>query len=470
MTSRREFTRLSLFLLGLGLANCTQTPNQPSANRNLSSEDAQLRIWWMLGYLPEENEVIVEIVRGWEKESGLKAELRLVPPNTISQDTLKAIDQGNAPDVVFTTDGNFDLFPNLAWTNKLADVSDLLNPIKYDFFPTALQAVYYGNNITKKRSYYAVPIAQTTVHVHYWRSLLEEVGLSDREIPQEWDAFWNFWKQAQNKLRASGRKNIYGLGLCMSAVQADTLQIFEQFLEAYNVKILNEKGQLLLDAPDARQGIIAALKQYASFYQDGYVPPRAVEWTGAGNNVSFLESESLMTLNSTVGIPGTQKLEQNQYNQQAAERYFKQIVTGGWPKKPDGGTLRLISTVKQIVIPKAAKNQEAAKSFLSYLLQPENLNRLLKEGSKGRILPVMTPLFKDPFWGKPTDPHLASGIRQYQQPNRPSYTVFHPAYSLVSSQNVWAKAILGIIQQDLSPKQAANGAIAQIKQIFAQSR
>ncbi|WP_293047671.1 hypothetical protein, partial [Moorena sp. SIO1F2] len=42
----REFTRLSLFLLGLGLANCTQTPNQPSPNGNLSSEDAQLRIWW----------------------------------------------------------------------------------------------------------------------------------------------------------------------------------------------------------------------------------------------------------------------------------------------------------------------------------------------------------------------------------------------------------------------------------------
>lgn len=42
----------------------------------------------------------------------------------------------------------------------------------------------------------------------------------------------------------------------MSVGALDTYEIFEQILEAYDVQILDSKGQLRVDDPKARQGIV----------------------------------------------------------------------------------------------------------------------------------------------------------------------------------------------------------------------
>ena len=48
------------------------------------------------------------------------------------------------------------------------------------------------------------------------------------------------------------------------------------------------------------------------------------------------------------------------------------------------------------------------------------------------------------------------------------YVVEHPAYSQVVAENVWGKAITRITVNQVSSEQAANQAIARIKEIFAQ--
>jgi len=42
----------------------------------------------------------------------------------------------------------------------------------------------HNNSITKEKSYYAVPIQQEGIYLHYWRDLLEESGYSAKDIPQ----------------------------------------------------------------------------------------------------------------------------------------------------------------------------------------------------------------------------------------------------------------------------------------------
>ena len=147
---------------------------------------------------------------------------------------------------------------------------------------------------------------------------------------------------------------------------------------------------------------------------------------------------------------------------------MNKIVTAGWPEKPGGGLIRSILGVKQIVVFEGSKQKDAAKSFLSYLLKPENLNQFLKKGTKGRFIPVMPKLLEDAFWKDPADPHIPEAVRQLKGLTRPGYEVLHPAYSAVQDQNIWAKAILSIIQKGVSPEQAADHAIGQIKQIFAE--
>ncbi|OCQ95591.1 ABC transporter substrate-binding protein [Oscillatoriales cyanobacterium USR001] len=465
---KRLFTLIFLFSMSFGLVTCSSN-NEPQ-NLKVNSEPQKervFRIWWSQGFLPEENELVARLISQWEKESGKKAELRLISQANINGETQKALKDGNPPDLLYSQTGE-TLIPTWAWENQLADVSDLINPIKDLYDPKALESVYFGNKISKKRSYYSVPIGKQRTHIFYWRNLLQEAGLTEEEIPTKWNEFWEFWKKAQDILRQNGKSNIYGLGLTMSDFANDTVDCFENFLDAYNVKIVDKDGNLLLKNPGNREGIIKALKQFTSFYKDGYVPPNSVEWSDSGNNVSFLESQSLMTSNGTLSIPLTQKLEQNQYNKLSTDLYFNKIVTAGWPEKIGGGELTSILIVKQIVIFEASQHKEEAKSFISYLLKPENLNQFLKKGAKGRVIPVMSKFLQDPFWSDPKDPHMPVALKEFNRLTRPGYEVFNPAYSQVLAQHIWGKTVVSVIKDGVSPEKAADEAIAKIEEIFAQ--
>ena len=149
------------------------------------------------------------------------------------------------------------------------------------------------------------------------------------------------------------------------------------------------------------------------------------------------------------------------------DSYFNKIVTADLPNRPDGSDLKSILGIKQVVIFEKSKHKEQAKSFMKYFLRPEILSKFIKEGSKGRLIPVMPQLLEDPFWKEP-DPHFSSAINQLlKEPTRPSYEAINPAYSVVLEKNIWPKAILSIVKDKISPEEAATKAISQIADVFS---
>lgn len=173
-----------------------------------------------------------------------------------------------------------------------------------------------------------------------------------------------------------------------------------------------------------------------------------------------------MTQNLTLSIPLTQKLPLNAYNQDAAVRY-QQIVTIDRPLKPDGTELLTRKGIKQAIVPKASLHPTATKEFLSYLVEPETLNRLI-QGFKGRVLPVTPELFENSMWQDKTDPHLSAALKIYNRPSLIPHEVTHSAFSEVQSQQLWAQTILKIAQEQVSSAKAADWAIEQIKTIWTQ--
>lgn len=446
---------LALFVISLFVA----CHSAPQSTTQASASDSQLRIWWSQGFLPLENEAIQKIVSDWQQKSGSKAELTLFTNDVLMKEAKIALEAGKQPDLLFARTIDYILLPRLAWENKLADVSDVLEPVKNTYISSALAAAYYQNNVAKKRSYYAVPIAQQTAHIHYWQNSLEIAGFNRNNIPKDWEGFWQFWEKAQSALRQKGQKEIHGVGLTLSPTATDTFFEFEYFLEAYNAKLIDENGQLLVNDPKVRQGIIAALTDFTRPYKDGYNAPEAVEWTDTDNNIAFLNSEVVMVVNPSLSIPITQRED--------ADVYLNQIVTPEWPNKPDGGKLTDLSAVKQIALFESSKYKKEAKDFLSYLIQPQILNSYL-QSSGSSFFPVMPQLLNEPFWQgtNPKDPHIAVAAKQLQQ-TRQFYTVLNPAYGEVQSQNLWGKAIKSIVKEGLSPEQAGDRAIKEIEQIFA---
>jgi multiple sugar transport system substrate-binding protein len=461
----RKKTLILLFCLSLILVACLNTTSQRTTQSTPTATPASLdsnilNIWWNKGYYPEEDAAFQQIITEWEKKSSVKVKLSFITDGNIIQQTDKAIINNTLPDILFANLTDATWSPRWAWEGKLVDVSDVIEPIKNIYAPNAIESIYLYNNELKKRSYYAVPIQEQTVHIFYWRDLLKEIGMSEKDIPQDWDGFWNFWKQAQDKLREQGYKDIYGLGLPMSPVPGDTYFMFEHFLEAYQVKLLDENGKLLIDNPETREGIIKVLKWCTDFYKEGYVPPGALNWQNTDNNVNFLNKSTLMTVNASLSIPTSQK--------QDPDLYYNKIGTMEFPNQPNGKPMRYLSAVKQVVIFSSSQHQKVAKEFLSFLIKPENLGNYIKN-SQGRWFPVMPQLLKDPFWNDPKDPHLSVAVKQFTERKiRPFYPVLNPIYVKVQQENIWGKTLNRILKDNLSPEQAADEAIAQIKKIFSE--
>lgn len=462
MMKRREFTLLSLFLMGLGLTNCNNSGSQveslaQSTSSNSNTDTNMLRVWWSQGFYPEETEALQSIVREWEQKSKMKVELSLYSEKDLPKQVESALTTGDYPDILYGQDADWTLIPRLAWDNKLVDVSDIIKANNSHYSSTAVQGVNYQNNSTKKRSYYAVPITQITTHLHCWQDMLLDVGEELASIPKSWQEFWAFWQQMQIALKSKGLSKVYSLGLPVSPIASDSFVIFEQFLEAYDVKLLDEDGQLLLQNAQVRQGIQETLELFVSFYKNQEIPLESQNWANADNNVFFLSRLCLMTANPSLSIPGSQRQNQSIYN--------TKMSTLRWPDKFDGQPMRHLVSIKQAVIFQSSTRQEVAKDFLSFMIQPETIQGYIK-GSQGRYFPVIPKLLEDPFWTDPNDPHFSTAVKQFQN-TRPFYQVFNPAYSEVQAKNVWGNILQKVTSGSLSVEEGTLEAIQQIEEIFA---
>src|ERR1051325_1063961 len=107
------------------------------------------------------------------------------------QKIVAAINSGDVPDVIpgaaFGT-----TVPLYAWNGKLEDLTDVVETQKAQYHPTVLLASQYYNNVTKKRSFYYLPLMTAVTPFHVWNSLVEQSGKKRADAPTTGDAFWHF--------------------------------------------------------------------------------------------------------------------------------------------------------------------------------------------------------------------------------------------------------------------------------------
>ncbi len=450
---------IGLILSSLLLTSCGEYTTELITETEVDDQEDVLTIWWDRSYYIQEDEAIENIITEWQQKTDQKVNLYFISQDDILKDTENAIAAGNPPDIVFAERADDSTVPRWAWDGILADVTDVIEPLKETYSTTALQSVYLYNQQNKKNSYYAVPFKQQTIYIHYWRDLLTEAGFKETDIPTEWDDFWAFWQQVQDNLRAKGQEDIYSFGFPMSREASDTHNLFEQILDAYDVELLDEAGNLLLDNSQTRKGVIQALNWYTQFYLEGYVPQDADNWTNSSNNTTFLNRNTILTINPSLSIPGSQRED--------PDIYYNQIATIAFPQEPDGEQIKQIVSTKQIVLFKSSPHTEIAKDFLSYLVQPEHLSTYL-ESSLGRYFPTMPVIASKPFWNNPDDPHIFMANQQFKSNTRAKYQSLNPAYTQVQAEGVWNQAIERIILEGWSAEQAADEALIQIEAIFTQ--
>jgi multiple sugar transport system substrate-binding protein len=183
----------------------------------LGARGADLVVWWNKGFYPQEDEAVAEIIAAFEHKTGKQVEVRFHPEGEHPDEIMAALKAGQPPDFAF----GLAISNNISeWTfdDRLVDLSDALGHFSDLFDPDALAWWTLLNRRTGQKALYALPMGQTTNHLHVWTSLLAQSGFTLENIPREWEAFWAFWcDQVQPAVRtALGRDNIWGIGLNLS--------------------------------------------------------------------------------------------------------------------------------------------------------------------------------------------------------------------------------------------------------------
>jgi multiple sugar transport system substrate-binding protein len=413
-------------------------------------------VWWVQGFAHEEDVSIKKIFADYEKASGNTIEYSIIPYAPHRQKVISAMTSGEVPDLFPANPA--EIVALFAWQGKLVDVTDIVETQKSQYSETALLSANCYNSVTKTRSFYGVPFTGAVLPFHIWNSLVEKAGYKMSEAPKTWDAFWDFFKPVQDKLRAQGMRNVYALGLQITTQGVDPNNTFHYFLIAYGGQgIVTKDGRLHLDDPQVKQAVIKALTYPTTAYKQGYVPPGAINWNDADDNNAFHSKLMVADIDGTISTEVAIIKNQQDYND---------IVTMGLPLSNEGKPVPSQLTVVNALIPQGAKNVAVAKDFLKYFIQPEVNNEWLKVGL-GRNIPVMPSIVKnDPWWL--ADPHRKAYTEQgVLGPTVPAFWAFNPAYAEVQNTHVWSAAWADIIRNGVTPQAAAEKAFSQIEAISA---
>ena len=448
-----DFTRRSVLRGSLGLAAAGTLARPHIANAAATTAE----VWWNQGFVPEEDAAFRAMVADYQKASGNKIEQSLIPFAPLRQKAVAAIQSGVVPDILEVLDLWFAGLN--VWDDKLLDVSDVVEPQKSQYAPMAVTSSYLYNNTTKKRSYYIAPMKITGVPFHFWRSLVEKAGYKISDIPNTWDAFLDFFKPVQDKLRAQGMRNIYAYGYQLTANGGDPIATFNAWMIAHGGKdLVTPDGKLHTDDPQVHEAAVKALLKLTTPYKEGYVPPGVVNWNDADDNNAFHAKLMVMDFDGTIST------EVALYNK---KEEYDDIVTHGLPLSNDGKELPAQVATFGPMIPKGAKNVAVAKEFIKYAVQPKVLNEYLKAGLGRWMLPIPELVKSDPFWMK-EDPHRTAYTQQtLLGPTMPFYEVFNPAMAQVNSEHPFSVAEFDVINNGMAPQTAIDKAFKRVEEIFA---
>src|SRR4051794_22163830 len=301
----------------------------------LTARAADLVVWWEEEFSPGEDDAVREMMAAFEHKTGKTVELVFLPQDVLPGRLQGAVDAGEPPDFEFGTNTN-RLLPRWAQEGRLVELSSALGTLTALIDKDALAWATLSGRRTGREGLYSMPMVRYTDHVHVWRSLLERAGFQLADIPKEWGAFWDFWcdKVQPAVRRATGRDDVYGVGLTMSADASDTNAGLAQFADALTRDWPEPWGSSLADDPTMQATLVEALRGYTAIYKKGCTPPQSVTWTSRGNNDAFLAQGVVMTINETLSIPIAIRRER-------PADYLANVATIAWPSDAYGRPLHV---------------------------------------------------------------------------------------------------------------------------------
>lgn len=338
-----------------------------------------------------------------------------------------ALAAGAGPDMLFAIP---DFTPILKGVGAITDIGEFVEELdgEHDFIDSAVEAYSYDDGV------WAVPLYNMSMNLWYRPSVLEEAGL---DVPATWDD----WQAAAEALTGDGT---YGMGLPANQQLYTDQTVYSVMANGGAAELYNEDGSLRFDNQQTTEAY--------SFYNDmlAYSPPDAPSWTWGEAEACFASRSCGMIMQFSVI---------STYNTQA-EADAADLGVAAIPSK-DGETHNTIAYANAVMLlSDDEEKMEASKTFVRWLLQPENYGRFLSM-EPGLFMPVTADGAEaESFWSDPIVDKYRSQIETVIENSRngmlfgfTSGRVF-PAIAAISAQNVLAETLQSIAVQSMDPAEA----------------
>ena len=349
-----------------------------------------------------------------------------------------ALAAGNAPDLLFALPDFVNILKELGATQPVDELVAQLQE-DYGMYDWAVEPYTYDGHT------WAVPLYNMAHSLWYHKSLFEEAGVTP---PSTWEE----WQAAAEALTADG---VYGVGLPASrSLYADQV-VYDFMVNGGAQDIYDEEGNIVFDTPET----VASYDFYSSLWQ--YSPPDSTNWTWGEAEACFNSGTCAMVPQFTVITT---------YDQAGGDPADLGVLP--LPRSAEADQNYTIGYVNGVMLlSEDEAKQEAAGTFFSWLLQPENYGRFLNM-EPGLFLPVTeTGSTAESFW---EDPMVVKYQEQVEQMIANSQTGMlfgftggrtFPSIASISAQNILAQVLQMVVVDGTS----AADAVAQGQQMMEEA-
>lgn len=399
-------------------------------------------------YFADVQNIFRDNVTAYAKNKGIQLDISTANPEAFGDFNAKmsaAVKAGNPPDLGYHTLS----IPQLYFLDVLEDLSDVVEEAQKRYGD--IVPVIAAKNAQIEGKWYAVPFMANAGAWFARRDLLEAKGIK----PEELDTYD---KRRDAALAVSDpAKEVWGWGITINK-SGDGHAFITHVIQSFGGRFVDKTGEkVTFNSPETVNGVRWLSELYTSPKYKDTIPPGVLSWTDPTNNENYLAGKVAFTANA-FSIYGKAIKDKNPLLAKTA------ILRA--PKANDGTVLEAGGN-GWFTIFKGAKNVDAAKDLILYMIDPANFMPMVKGGG-GLFLPAYKNLWtpevvnQDPNFKTLQD--IIFNDVQYTYQSYPASP--NAAIAGIDGQAILSQMMSNIVNGSMQPEQAVEDANGKMVQIF----